>query len=138
MRESISFDPGPDPREEARAFQPWWRRLGAWLAHFHKFVTVLVSVAGMTIAIHVWLKGLITRGELDLAVQAAVEKALMKTMLDVRSDLAVIKNSTGDLPAWRGDVTGRLAKVETKADGNAEASRAVTERVDRYLMARAR
>lgn len=131
----LSFNPKPDP-DQAR-MQPWWRRLGQWLGDFHKFATTLVVIAGATIGVHVWLKGLITRVELDVAVAAAVEKALAKTMADVKSDLETVKSNTGGLPAWRADVTIRLTTVEVNAHATAEQTRSVNERVDRYLMARA-
>ena len=133
MRGPISFSPEPDPREEAKRFAPWWRRLGAWLADFQKFVMVLVGISGTTIAIHVWLKGLITRAELDLAVQTAVEKAVTKAMLDVRSDVTDLKTATGGLGPFRASTSDRLANVEAKANVNSDQVTKLGDRFDRYL-----
>lgn len=132
----ISFNPPPDRdvRRSVRAMVPWWRRATAWLADFHKFATTLVAVAGTTVAIHVWLKGLITRAELDLAVDAAVTKATEKALLDVRGDLAIIKTNTGGLPQWRGETTEKVVKLEEKASVAAKDAQKANDRIDTYLI----
>lgn len=129
MRNSISFRPDPDPDQ----FKPWWRKLFAWLGDFHKFATTLVAIAGGTIVVHVWLKGLITRAELDMAVQAATQKALVEMFSQMRADMETLKSNTGGLPTWRADVTVRLGKVEDHAVTNADQIVRVEARVDRFL-----
>jgi hypothetical protein len=127
----ISFHPPPDPEERRslRAIVPWWRRFTAWLADFHKFVTTLVAVAGTTIAVHVWLKGLITRKELELAVDAAVTKS----MAEVKGDLATIKTNTGGLPDWRGETARRLGKAEDKLVEVEKQTDKNERRIDTYI-----
>lgn len=129
MRESISFRPDPDPNQ----FKPWWRKLAAWLGDFHKFATTLLAIGGATIVIHVWLKGLVTRAELDMAVQAATQKALVETFSAMKADLETLKNNTGGLPTWRADVTQRLGKVEDHSAANGDQIVRVEARVDRFL-----
>lgn len=125
----ISFRPDPDPNQ----FKPWWRRAVAWIGEFHKFATTLIAVAGVTVAVHVWLKGLITRAELDVAVQAATSKALVEMFSQMRADMETLKSNTGGLPAWRANVTERLGKVEDHASTNADQIVRVEARVDRFL-----
>lgn len=132
MRGPISFIPEPDPREEARAFKPWWRRAWEWITDFHKFVLTFGGIAAATLAGHAWLKGLITRRELDLAVQVAVEKALVQVLADLKD----IKTNTGGLPEWRGDVTVRLAKVESDVSHDHEAIVRVQIQLDHQFVIR--
>jgi hypothetical protein len=132
----ISFHPPPDPdeRRSLRAVMPWWRRLFAWLSDFHRFATTLIAVAGTTIAVHVWLKGLITRAEMDLAVEAAVTKATEKALLEVRGDLAIIKTNTGGLPEWRGDTSKRVISLEEKVSSASKDAQKANDRLDTYLI----
>jgi hypothetical protein len=124
--------PEPDPRQEAEAFKPWWRRAGEWLGDFHKFVLTLIGISTVTLAAHAWLKGLITRRELDLAVQVAVDKALVQVLSDLRD----IKANTGGLPDWRGDVSIRLARVETSEGKDHETIVHVQAQLDHQFVIR--
>lgn len=112
---------------------PWLRRLMAWLSDFHKFVTTVAAIAAVSIAVHVWLKGLITRAELDLAVDAAVQKATEKALLDIRGDLAIIKTNTGGLPQWRGETSEKLIALDGKASAAAKDATKANDRIDTYL-----
>jgi hypothetical protein len=116
--------------------QPRWRRVLGWLADFHKFVITLASIAGTSVAIHVWLKGLITRAELDVAVEAAVTKATDKVLLDVRADLAIIKMNTGGLKEWRGDTTTKVIALEQGLTIAQKLAEKNESRIDTYLAAR--
>lgn len=126
----ISFHPeDPDERKSMRGMLPWWRRLTAWLSDFHKFVTTLIAIAATTIAVHVWLKGLITRSELELAVDSAVTNA----MAGVKGDVAIIKTNVGGLPDWRAETTRRIGVVEVKL-GTVEKQGDKTEhRLDTFI-----
>lgn len=134
MRGPISFMPEPDPREEARKFKPWWRRAWEWANDAHKFLLTFGGICAATLAGHAWLKGLITRRELELAVQVAVDKALVQAL----SDLKDIKTNTGGLPEWRGDVTVRLAKVERDVAHDHEAIVHVQVQLDHQFVVRGR
>jgi hypothetical protein len=124
--------PEPDPREEARAFKPWWRRAWDWLNDAHKFLLTFGGICAATLAGHAWLKGLITRRELDLAVEVAVRQALAPAL----ADLTTIKTNTAGLPDWRGDVTVRLAKVETDITHDHEAIVRVQIQLDHQFVIR--
>jgi len=113
---------------------PWWRRLLAWLSDFHRFVITLLAISAGTTAIHVWLKGLITRVELDLAVDAAVTKATKDAFLEVRGDLAIIKTNTGGLPQWRGETSGKVIALEEKVSAAGKDAAKANDRLDTYLV----
>jgi hypothetical protein len=136
----ISFHPPPDheARRSMRGMIPWWRRLAAWLGEFHKFVSTIVAIAAVTIAIHVWLKGLITRSELDLAVEAAVSKTTDRVLLDIRGDLAIIKTNTGGLPEWRGVTTAKVSRLEDRTADALKLAEKNEGRIDIYLTSRRR
>lgn len=127
----LSFHPPPDPdeRRSMRAIVPWWRRLTAWLSDFHKFVTTLIAIAGTTIAVHVWLKGLITRKELELAVDSAVTNA----MVGVKGDVAIIKTNVGGLPDWRGETTRRIGDIEVKLSSVEKQTDKNERRLDTFI-----
>lgn len=126
-----------DPRQakrEARALLPWGRRFIAWITDFHKFVTALVSIAAVTVAIHVWLKGLITRKELEIAVTAAVTTAVTQALLDMRTDVvklkedsAWMKDTAKGLPEWKVSIETRVAATEHQGEKN-------EKRIDAYLV----
>jgi len=132
----ISFHPPPDPRDRkvARAMVPWWRRLFAWVGDFHKFVITLLAISAGTTAVHVWLKGLITRAELDLAVDAAVQKATKDAFLEVRGDLAIIKTNTGGLPLWRGETSAKVIALEKDVSAAGKDAQKANDRLDTYLV----
>ena len=128
----ISFHPSPDPNERRslRAMVPWHRKALAWLADFHKFAITVASIAATTIAVHVWLKGLIARKELDVAVEAAVTKATA----EIRGDLAIIKTNTNGIPAWRGDTSDKLIALDSKATAAVKDATKANDRIDAYLI----
>jgi hypothetical protein len=130
----ISFNPPPDrdDRRSMRAMVPRLRRAVAWIADFHKFVITLAGIATATVGAHVFLKGLITRKELDLAVESAVTKALA----DVRADLAIIKTNTGGIPEWRGDMTTRVISLEQRISIAHKLAEKNESRIDTYLTTR--
>jgi hypothetical protein len=131
----ISFHPrDPEERRSVRAMVPLHRRVIAWLADFHKFVITLVSIAATTVAIHVWLKGLITRKEMDVAVEASVSKAVAAAFVDIRTDLAIIKTNTGGLPEWRGETTAKVIKLEEKVGVAITQADKANGRIDQYLV----
>ena len=133
-------DPPPseeDPRQakrDARALLPWGRRFVAWVTDFHKFVTALLSISALTIGVHVWLKGLITRAELELAVEASVEKAVTKVLLDVRTDVANLKDATAGLPQWRSGVDVTLGKIDTRITAVEHQGEKNENRLNTYLV----
>jgi len=122
------------PRRSMRVL-PWWRRAWAWIGDFHKFVVTLISIAGTTIVVHVWLKGLVTRAELEHSVEVAVEKAVRQALVDSRTDIEILKQRTGGVPEWRADVTDRLLKVEGKAAAAEKQGEKNEDRIDRYIAA---
>lgn len=132
----ISFHPPPDrdERRSMRAMVPWHRRVIAWLSDFHKFVTTLVGIAVTSIAIHVWLKGLITRKELDVAVEASVTKSVAAALVDVRTDLAIIKTNTGGLPEWRKETTEKVIALDQKTSAATKDASKANDRIDTYLI----
>jgi hypothetical protein len=132
VRGSISFSPEPDPREEARAFKPRWRRAWDWVTNLHKFALTLAAIGGTTLAGHAWLKGLITRKELELAVAAAVQTEFAT----IKGDLETIKTNTGGLPEWRGDISIRLAKVEVSESKDHETLVHVQAQLDHQFVIR--
>lgn len=131
----ISFHPAPDPdeRRSVRAMMPWWRRAIGWLREYPKFLATLVAISGANTAIHVWFKGLITRAELDVAVEAAVTEATKKTLADVRGDLAIIKTNTSGIPEWRGETTKKVVALEEKAATATHRAETAHARIDQYL-----
>jgi hypothetical protein len=120
-------------RQSIRAMMPWWRRFVAWVGDFHKFVIALISIASATVAIHVWLKGLITRAELEVAVEAATEKAVVKTLLDVKTDVSDLKTNTAGLPAWRKEATTKLDQHDTRIGVVEHQEENLQGRFDKYL-----
>jgi hypothetical protein len=117
------------PRRSMRIL-PWWRRLSAWVQDFHKFVTALVSISAATVAAHVWIQGLVRRGE----VKEEVKKAVIEAMLQVRGDLSDVKDRAGaDLPQWRKRVDERLVSVEARADTGIKLADKANDRFDRYF-----
>ena len=78
--------------------QPKWKQFLGWLGEFQKFAVTLISVATVSIAVHVWLKGLITRKELEVAVDASVRSAVVAVLTDVQVDVDLLKTRTGGLP----------------------------------------
>lgn len=131
----ISFHPSPDPdeRRSMRAIVPWWRRAWAWIADFHKFAVTLVTISGTTIGAHVWLKGLITRKELDVAVEAAVTKATKDALLEVRGDLAIIKTNTGGIGEWRAETTAKIIKLDEHVSAATKDATKANDRIDIFL-----
>jgi hypothetical protein len=129
----ISFNPKTSD-DEARPFLTWPRRFVAWVTDFHKFVTALLAIAGLTIAIHVWLKGLITRKELEVAVEASVEKAVVKGLLEARTDIADLKTSTSGLPSWRQEVTVTIGKLDERLQAASKQGEKNERRIDAYLV----
>jgi hypothetical protein len=131
----ISFHPPRDPEERrsVRAMVGGVRRFFGWLGDFHKFVVALVSVATLTIGAHVWLKGLITRKELEVAVEAAVTKATRDALLEVRGDLEIIKTNTGGIKDWRGETTEKLIKLDERATAATKEATKANDRIDAYL-----
>jgi hypothetical protein len=124
--------PPPDDLQPRRSMRilPWWRRVSAWVQDFHKFVTVLLSVATATVAAHVWIQGLVRRGEVKDEVKAAVSEALR----EVHNDLTEVKDRTSaDLPRWRGKVDERLSKVEDKTTDAIKLADKANDRFDRYF-----
>jgi hypothetical protein len=101
---------------------------------FHKFVTALLSISALTIGVHVWLKGLITRAELELAVEASVEKAVTKVLLDVRTDVANLKDATAGLPQWRSGVDVTLGKIDTRITAVEHQGEKNENRLNTYLV----
>jgi hypothetical protein len=136
----FSFRPPPDPdeRRSVRAMVPWWRRLVAWAGDFHKFVVTGIAICGTTVVIHVWLKGLITRAELDVAVAASVTTATEKVLLEIRGDLAIIKMNTAGLPDWRGSTTAKVIALEQQIAGAQRLAEKNENRIDTYLTSRVR
>lgn len=123
----ISFVPPPDPdeRKSLRAMRPWWKRLGAFVAD----VKVVIGICAATVAAHAWLRGLITRAELNVAVEAAV----MKATAEMRADIDTIKKNTGGLPDWRGETTTRVGKLEEKVGESTRLANKANDRIDAYL-----
>jgi hypothetical protein len=136
----ISFHPPPnrDDRRSLRAMVPWWRRGWAWISDAHRFVVTVIAVCGTTIVIHVWLKGLITRAELDVAVAASVTTATDKVLLEIRGDLAIIKMNTAGLPDWRGSTTAKVIALEQQVAGAQKLAEKNENRIDTYLTSRMR
>lgn len=125
--------PDREERQSVRAMMPWWRRAVAWLGEFHRFVMTLLAISGITIAIHVWLKGLITRAELDVAVAAAVAEATKSTLAEVRGDLSVIKTNTAGIPEWRGETTKKVVALERDTAAALHEGEKANARIDQYF-----
>jgi len=116
-----------------RAMMPWWRRAWAWLKEYPKFVATLLAISGANTAIHVWFKGLITRAELNVAVEAAVTEATKKTLADVRADLEIIKTNTAGIPDWRGETTKKVVALERDTAAATHRAETANQRIDQYL-----
>jgi len=131
----ISFHPPPDPEERrsVRAMVGRVRRVFGWLGDFHKFVVTLVSVATLTVGAHLWLKGLITRKELEVAVEAAVTKSTKDALLQIRGDLDIIKTNTGGVKEWRGATTEKLIGLERDLSIATKDATKANDRIDAYL-----
>lgn len=134
-RDARTYSPPPpdEPPRRRMKMLPWWRRLSAWLKDFHHFALTLVSVGGMTVAGHAWVRGLITKEQLATAVEEAVRKA----MVDQTTEIKTLKERTGGLPEWRSDFTKRLSDVELRAAAAERKGEKNEDRIDRYI-ARAR
>jgi hypothetical protein len=128
MRGPISFTPEPDPREEAKAFKPWWRRFVDWLTDAHSIVIKVSVVCGATLGAHAWLKAQV--------FDATVKKAVADEMLTIKVDLAELKANTGGLPAWRADVSDKISKLEDQTAHNTKDIVRVEGRVDQWLISR--
>lgn len=135
MKREISFPPpsdSDDPELVPRHMRmlPWWRRFGAWLSDFHRFVLVVVSACGSTVVAHAWLKTIITKEELKGEVAAAV----VVVMLSTRVDLETMKQRTGeDFPAWRQRIDARIAAAEKAAGEGVHLGEKANDRIDQYL-----
>jgi hypothetical protein len=108
---------------------PWWRRLSAWVTDFHSIVSKVAAIAVATVAIHVWIKGIVTRSELH----AEVKQAVIEALLDVNTDLLIAKERAAGIPAWRVQVDERLPKVEHQAAEAERIGQKANDRVDTYL-----
>lgn len=131
----ISFNPKPSG-DDARPFLPWWRRFVAWVSDFHKFVTALLAIAGLTIGIHVWLKGLITRRELEIAVEASVEKAVKEALRETGAKITDLKDKiAGDppLPQWRGETTTKIGNLDERVNAAKAQGEKNERRIDSYI-----
>jgi hypothetical protein len=123
----ISFHPAPDPddRKSIRAMLPWWKRFGAFVAD----VKVFIGICAATLAAHAWIKGLVTRTEVDVAVEAAVIKATAQ----IRGDLETIKTNTGGLPEWRGETSKKIVAIEKDVAAVTKDATKANDRIDAYL-----
>ena len=93
-------------------------------------MTALVSISAATVAAHVWIQGLVRRGE----VKEEVKKAVIEAMLQVRGDLSDVKDrAAADLPQWRKRVDERLVSVEARADTGIKLADKANDRFDRYF-----
>lgn len=121
-------------RRSIRAMQPKWKQFLGWLGEFQKFAVTLISVATVSIAVHVWLKGLITRKELEVAVDASVRSAVVAVLTDVQVDVDLLKTRTGGLPEWRAEVTIKLVNLEAKMGTVEKKGEKNEDRIDRYIV----
>jgi len=124
---------------DTRAILPWHRRFALWITDFHKFVTAVLGIAALTIVVHVWLKGLITRAELEVAVTASVEKAVTKVILKTQSDVSDIKDAIAGspaLPVWRGETTTKVEHLEERLATTKALGEKNERRIDSYIARR--
>jgi hypothetical protein len=117
-------------RRSIRAMQPLHRRIFGLIAD----VKVFAGICAATIAGHAWLKGLVTRAEVNLAVKAEVTLQVKAALDEMRADLAIIKTNTGGLPEWRGQTSDRVVKLEEKADEAKHLATKANDRIDSYLV----
>lgn len=110
MRDRLSTK---DEREIRKALA-WYKRAWRWLVDMQKGVPVIAGLIVAGTGVNVWIHGLVSRTELDQAVGAAVERAMVKVMLDRDLRLAAIESKTSDLPAWRGAITVEVAEHDKK------------------------
>ena len=109
---------------------PWWKRLGGFVADVKVFIGICVA----TLAAHAWIKGLITRAELDLAVKAEVATQVKEALREVRVDLDIIKTNTGGIKEWRGATTEKLIGLERDSANAANEAKKANDRIDSYLV----
>lgn len=109
---------------------PWWRRVAAWFSDFHHFVLAFAGIAATATAVNVWIHDIVRRGE----VKDEVKKAVVEAMLEFNTDLAKMKQRTGDdFPPWRKAVDERLTKVEARSGFAEQLGQKANDRFDQYF-----